>query len=169
MRQKTAFDTALTFAMVVLVAGWIVSMVWVVRQPDWLRSAQAIFFLLATSAVSAVMHARADGRLDEVELAAARFGARWGLVAGVAFMNLLIFLPPFQSLLTEFAGTLSGFNGFPRAVEGRIFLLGIVSTFVAQEVFRIPSRGRLEVVEALAVRHEEPHSCAESREAMESG
>ena len=136
MKQKSAVDTALKLAVAVVAVGWIGSMVWAVRQPDWLRSAQAIFFLIATSAVSAVMHARADGRLDEVELAAARFGARWGLVAGVAFMNFLIFLPPFQSLLTEFAGTLSGFNGYPRAVEGRIFLLGIVSTFLAQEVFR---------------------------------
>ena len=136
MKQKSAVDTALKLAMAVVAVGWIGSMVWVVRQPDWLRSAHSIFFLIAASAVSAIMHARADGRLDEVELAAARFGARWGLVAGVAFMNLLIFLPPFQSLLTEFAGTLSGFNGFPRAVEGRIFLLGIVSTFVAQEAFR---------------------------------
>ena len=136
MKQKSAVDTALKFAMSVVVVGWFASAVWAVRQPDWLRSAQAIFFLIAASAVSAIMHARADGRLDEVELAAARFGARWGLVAGVAFMNFLIFLPPFQSLLTEFAGTLSGFNGFPRAVEGRIFLLGIVSTFLAQEVFR---------------------------------
>ena len=83
------------------------------------------------------MQARDDGRLDEVELAAARFGARWGLVAGVALMSGLIVLPPFHSLLTEFAGVLAGFpNGFPRAVEGRMFLLGMVSTFVAQEAFR---------------------------------
>ena len=136
MKEKTAADTALGLAMAVLAVGWIVSMVWVIRQPDWVRSAQAIFFLLAAYAVTATMHARADARLDEVELAAARFGARWGLVAGVAFMNVLTFLPPFQSLLTEFAGTLPRFNGFPRAVEGRMFLLGIASTFVAQEAFR---------------------------------
>jgi hypothetical protein len=137
MKKKTAADTALGLAMAALAAGWIVSMVWTARQPDWLRAAQAIFFLVATSAVGATMNARADARLDEVELAAARFGARWGLVAGVASLNLLIFLPPFQSLLTDFAGTLRGFpNGFPRAVEGRMFMLGIVSTFVAQEAFR---------------------------------
>ena len=99
--------------MAVLAVGWIVSMVWVVRQPDWLRSAQAIFFLIAAYAITATIHARADARLDEVELAAARFGARWGLVAGVAFMNVLTFLPPFQSLLTEFAGTL------PRSMDSQ--------------------------------------------------
>jgi hypothetical protein len=136
MRQKTAADTALGLAMAVLVIGWLVSLIWTAPQPDWLRSAHSILFIIATSAVGATMHVRADGRLDEVELAAARFGSRWGLVAGVTFMNLLIFLPPFQSLLTQFAGTLGGFNGFPRAVEGRMFLLGMVSTFVAQEAFR---------------------------------
>lgn len=136
MKEKTTTDTALGLAMAVLVAGWIVSMVWTIRQPDWVRAAQAIFFLVAVSAVGAVMHARADARLDEVELAAARFGARWGLVAGMTFMNLLIVLPPFHSLLTDFAETLRGFNGFPRAVEGRMFMLGMVSTFVAQEAFR---------------------------------
>lgn len=136
MKKKTATDTALGLAMAALAVGWIASIVWTQRQPDWLRSASAIFFLVATSVVGATMHARADERLDEVELAATRFGARWGLVAGIAFMNLLIFLPPFQSLLTEFAGTLRGFNGFPRAVEGRMFMLGMVSTFVAQEAFR---------------------------------
>ena len=42
-----------------------------IRQPDWVRSAQAIFFVIATYAVTAIIHARADARLDEVELAAA--------------------------------------------------------------------------------------------------
>ena len=137
MTQKTATDTALGFAGAVLTVGWIVSMVWSQQQPDWVRAAVTLFFLIAISAAGATAHARADARLDEVELAAARFGARWGLVAGVLFMNVLIVLPPFHSLLTEIAGALRGFNGFPRAVEGRMFLLGIVSTFVAQEAFRV--------------------------------
>src|SRR4051812_33787017 len=137
MEQKTATDTALGFAGAVLTVAWIVSMVWSAKQPDWVRSGLTLFFLLAVSAAGAIAQARADGRLDEVELAAVRFGTRWGLVAGVLFMNVLIVLPPVHSLLTEIAGALDGFNGFPRAVEGRMFLLGIVSTFVAQEAFRV--------------------------------
>ena len=137
MKEKTATDTALGFAGAVLTVGWIVSMVWTAKQPDWVRSALTLFFLIAISAAGATAQARADGRLDEVELAAVRFGARWGLVAGVTFMTVLIALPPFHSLLTEIAGALDRTNGFPRAVEGRMFLLGIVSTFVAQEAFRV--------------------------------
>jgi len=136
MKQKTATDTALGFAGAVLTVGWVVSMVWTAKQPDWVRSGLTLFFLIAISAAGATAQARADGRLDEVELAAVRFGARWGLVAGVTFMTVLIVLPPFHSLLTEIAGVLDRTNGFPRAVEGRMFLLGIVSTFVAQEAFR---------------------------------
>jgi hypothetical protein len=136
MNQKTATDTALGAAGPVLTVGWVVSLVWVAEQPDWVRSAQTLFFLIAIWGVGAAAQARADGRLDEVELAAARFGARWGLVAGVAFMSVLIFLPPFQSLLTDSADVFRRFNGYPRAVEGRMFLFGMVSTFVAQEAFR---------------------------------
>ena len=137
MKQKTAADTALGFAAAVLTVGWVVSFVWVAQQPDWVRAAVTLVFLIAVSVAGAIAQARADGRLDEVELAAVRFGSRWGLVAGVAFMNVLIVLPPFHSLLTDFAGVLEGTNGFPRAVEGRMFLLGVVSTFFAQEAFRV--------------------------------
>ncbi len=136
MMPKTAADTALRFAIAGLLVGWLVSMVWAVGQPDWVQSAQTLFFLIAVSAVGATIQARDDGRLDEVELAAVRFGARWGLVAGVALMNVLVFLPPFPSLLTEIVDVLHRTNGFPRAVEARVFLLGIVSTFVAQEACR---------------------------------
>jgi hypothetical protein len=136
-KEKTAVDTALACAGTLLTVGWIGSMVLTQRQPDWVRAAVTLFFLIAISAAGATAQARADARLDEVELAAVRFGARWGLVAGVAFMNVLIVLPAFHSLLTAFAGVLEGFDGgFPRAVEGRMFVLGIVSTFVAQEAFR---------------------------------
>jgi hypothetical protein len=136
MKQRTAVDTALGLTMAALMVGWLVSMIWAAQQPDWLRSAHTLIFVIVVSAVGAAMQARADGRLDEVELAAARFGARWGLVAGVTFISVLIFLPPFQSLLTESADAFRRFNGYPVAVEGRMFMLGVVSTFVAQEAFR---------------------------------
>jgi hypothetical protein len=137
MKQKTAIDTALGSAVAALLVGWVISMAWTAGQPDWVRSAVTLAFLIAISAAGAIAQARADGRLDEVELAAVRFGARWGLVAGVAFMNVLIVLPPFHTLLMEMSGVLARFDGgFPRAVEGRMFVLGIVSTFVAQEAFR---------------------------------
>jgi hypothetical protein len=135
MRQKIATDTALTVAMAGLAIGWVVSMLRVVEQTVWVRSAQPLFFVITIFGLSAIAQVRADWRLDEVELAATRFGARWGLLAGVVFVIALTYLPPFQSLLAETAGAF-GRNGYPRAVEARMFLLGIVGTFFAQEAFR---------------------------------
>jgi hypothetical protein len=136
VKEKTAVDTALAIAGPLLVVGWVMSLIWVIQQPSSVRSAQLLFFVIAVYAVAVTAQVRAENRMDEVELAAARFGARWGLIAGVAFMAVLIILPPFQSLLTESADALRGFNGYPRPVEARMFMLGVVSTFVAQETFR---------------------------------
>jgi formate hydrogenlyase subunit 3/multisubunit Na+/H+ antiporter MnhD subunit len=82
------------------------------------------------------MQVRAERRLDEVELAAARFGGRWGLVAGVVFVIALIYLPPIQLLLVELGAVLGRKSGYPRAVEPRLFMFGVVCTFLAQDIFR---------------------------------
>jgi hypothetical protein len=136
MKQKTTADTALGFAMPVLVVGYVVSLVWVAQQPDWLRSVHILFFVIAMYGASALAQVRAERRLDEVELAAARFGARWGLVAGVAFVVVLSLTSPVQSLLTQTADAFDRAQGNNMAVEARMFLLGVVSTMVSQEAFR---------------------------------
>jgi hypothetical protein len=79
---------------------------------------------------------RADSRLDEVELAAARFGARWGLVSGVLFMIVLTLLPPVHALLAEIATAFGRIEDNSMTAESRLFLLAIVTTFIAQETFR---------------------------------
>src|SRR5687768_8411691 len=104
MKRKTLADTALGIAPVALVLAWVLTLYWVRGGGLWLRVAPTILFFVAIYGVSAVAHVRADARLDEVELAAARFGARWGLVSGIAFMSLLSLLPPVHSLLAEIFG-----------------------------------------------------------------
>ena len=136
MKQKTTADTALGFAIPVLAVGFVVSLIWVAEQPDWLRSAQILFFVIAMYGASTLTQVRAESRLDEVELAATRFGARWGLVAGVAFVAILSLSSPAQSLLTQTADAFGRAQGNNMAVEARMFLLGVVSTMVAQEAFR---------------------------------
>ena len=136
MKEKTFTDTALGIAIFALFVAWVVTLIWVVDRAPWLQTAHVLFFVIATFGVSAAAQVRADSRLDEVELAAARFGARWGLVGGVAFMTVLTFLPPIYSLLAEIAGVISRAEGYPMAVEARMFLFGIVTTFFAQETFR---------------------------------
>ena len=136
MKEKTFTDTALGVAIVALFVAWVVTLFWVGGGAPWLRAAHILFFVIATYAVGAVAQVRADRRLDEVELAAARFGARWGLVGGVAFMTVLTFLPPIHSLLAEIAGVFSRIEDDSMTGESRLFLFGIVTTFIAQETFR---------------------------------
>ena len=136
MKKKTFTDTALGIAPVALVVAWVGTLYWVGGGGPWLRAAHTLSFFIAVYGVLAVAQVRADRRLDEVELAAARFGARWGLVTGVAFVTVLTFLPPIHSLLAEVADVFGRIEDEAMTLESRLFLLGIVTTFMAQETFR---------------------------------
>jgi hypothetical protein len=136
MKKNTFTDTALGIAPVALLLAWVVTIFWVGDGRPWLRAANALVFFIAIYGVGAAAQVRADRRLDEVELAAARFGSRWGLVGGVAFMTLLTVLPPVHSLLAEIADVFGGLDDDSMTRESRLFLFGIVTTFVAQETFR---------------------------------
>jgi len=137
MKEKTLTDTVLNVAPFGFFMAWVVTLIlWGADWPPWLRTAHILFFFIATYGVSAVAQVRADRRLDEVELAAARFGARWGLVGGVAFMTVLTLFPPIHSLLAEIGGAFSRVEDETMTYESRLFLLGIVATFMAQETFR---------------------------------
>jgi undecaprenyl pyrophosphate phosphatase UppP len=77
MQTRNSADTALGFALAGLVIAFVVSLTWVAQLSDWLRSLQIVSFVIAVYVVSTIMQTRAERRMDEVELAAARFGARW--------------------------------------------------------------------------------------------
>jgi hypothetical protein len=101
--------------------------------PGWLQTANILFFVIAMYAASAVLRVRAERRMDEMELAAASFGARWGLVIGVAFVVVVTLLPPIQLLFAQMASSFGRTEGNVMPVEARMFLFGVVSTMVAQE------------------------------------
>jgi hypothetical protein len=136
MKKKTFADTALGIAPLGLFVVWVVTLYWVRGGGPWLGTASTLIFFIAIYGVSAAAQVRAERRLDEVELAAARFGARWGLVSGVAFMTFLTLLPPIHSLLAEIAGVFSRIESRSMTLESRLFLLAIATTFLAQETFR---------------------------------
>lgn len=136
MKTHTLTDAAIGVAPAALFVTWVVTLFWVADGGPWVRAAHILVFFVAAYGFGAVAQLRADSRLDEVELAAARFGARWGLVTGVAFVSLLTFLPPIQSLLGEIAVALGRIEDRGMTGYSRLFLLGIVTTFVAQEIFR---------------------------------
>ena len=136
MREKTLTDTALDIAPVALFVAWVATLFWVGDGGAWLRAANILVFFIAAYATGAVAQVRADRRLDEVELAAARFGARWGLVTGVAFVSALTFLPPVHSLLADLADVFGRIEDDSMTGESRLFLFAIAMTFMAQEAFR---------------------------------
>jgi hypothetical protein len=136
MTKRTFTDTALGIAPVALFAAWVGTLYWVRGGGPWVRAVPTLVFFISLYFVIALAQARAEGRLDEVELAAARFGARWGLLSGVAFMTLLTFLPPVHSLLAEIAGVFGRVENESMTLESRLFLLAIAMTSMAQEIFR---------------------------------
>jgi hypothetical protein len=75
--------------------------------------------------------------MDEVELAAIRFGAQWGLITGTAVIVALWYMPPFQSLLVQFASSLDSPGGSQAPLPARMFLVGVVGLFVTQELARV--------------------------------
>jgi len=136
MKERTITDTVLGIAMVVLPVAYVATLFWVGGGPPWLRPLHALPFFIAMYGVGIAMQVRADRRLDEVERAAAQFGSRWGLVTGVAFTTALTFLPPIHTLLAELADAFGRIQDRSMTGESRLFLFGIVTTFVAQEIFR---------------------------------
>jgi hypothetical protein len=136
MKKKTFTDTALGFGPVVLIVTWAATLFWVGGGTPWVRAAHTLAFFIVISVVNAAIQVRADARLDEVELAAARFGARWGLVVGAAFMTVLTFLPPVHSLLAQIAAVFGGVEDRSMTRESRLFLFAILTTFMSQEIFR---------------------------------
>jgi len=136
MKKKTFTDLILDIAPVALFVAWVGTLFWVGGGGPWLRAAHTLSFFIAAYGVVAVAQVRADRRLDEVELAAARFGARWGLLSGYAFMTVLTFLPPIHSLLADIADVFGGLDDHSMTRESRLFLFAIAMTFVAQETFR---------------------------------
>jgi len=137
VQKKTFTDTALSLAIAGLLVTFIVSMVWIVRLPSWQQASVILAFNAVAWGLDALKRARRERRLDEVELAALRFGSQWGLYGGIAVIQLMLFVPPFQSFLvgldTWFEENVSGALPTPAVM----FMLGTLATFAAQETARV--------------------------------
>lgn len=136
MKERTFTDTALNIAIFASPVVFVATLFWVTREAPGLRTAHFFVFYLVVVAVAAAREVRADARLDEVELTAARFGARWGLLGGSAFMFFLTFLPAVQPLLANLADALDRIEDRSMTGESRLFLLGGLTMFLSQEILR---------------------------------
>jgi hypothetical protein len=100
--ERTALDAAL-FA--VLPLSLIVCAITLWRVPD--VTPDVVTSLLAALTVINLaagvgVQARRQGRMDEVQVAATRFGALWGPIAVAIFIFLVVFVPPAQSAVAGF-------------------------------------------------------------------
>jgi hypothetical protein len=136
MKEKTFTDTALTIALLAMPFVFVATLFWVTREAPGLRTAHTFVFFLCLHALVTTKEARADEQLDEVELTAARFGARWGLLGGFSFMAFLTLLPPVHPLLADIADYLGRVEDRSMTGESRLFLLGGVTMYVSQLIFK---------------------------------
>jgi hypothetical protein len=136
MKGRTLADTAINIAGLALLLAFVPTLIWVATRAPDLKAAHILVFVLAGWGVSVAHAVRADGRLDEVELAGARFGARWGLPGGFAVVSLLSILPVAQPLLVNFGAALARVEADNMTGESRLFLFGALATFAAQEALR---------------------------------
>jgi uncharacterized membrane protein YgdD (TMEM256/DUF423 family) len=134
MERNTLADTALNLGAAVLGIGWIVGLAWSSRWPGWLQVVHTLVFVGGIYALGAIGQVRRERRMDEVQLAARRFGAQWGMFAGVALMVVLGLSSPFQELMSRWVIPTSDSIA---TMTTRMFLLGVTSTFVAQEISRV--------------------------------
>lgn len=138
MERKTFTDTALNLGAATLAIGWLVmTLVWSMRWPGWLQALHTLVFVGGIYTLSAVGQVRRERRMDEFQLAARRFGAQWGMFGGVALMVVLSLSSPFQELIAQFADRGSRTSESTTPIATRMFLLGVVGTFVAQEISRV--------------------------------
>ena len=136
MQEKPFPHIRIGLIFVALAIAFLVTLAWVAERVPELRTAHFVFFFLMACGIGVAVEVRADRGLDEVELAASRFGYRWGLLCGVNLLSLLTFLPPVQMLLADTAAALGRIQDKTMTAESRLFLLGIFCTFVAQMTFR---------------------------------
>lgn len=136
MKKRTFTDTALTVALLAMPVVFVVTLFWVAREAPGLRTAHTFVVYLCWHALWAVNEARADEQLDEVELTAARFGSRWGLLGGFSFTFFLTSLPTVHPLLADLADALGRMEDRTMTGESRLFLLGGLTMFVSQLFFK---------------------------------
>ncbi len=94
----------------------------------WLKAAAGNTVTLLVAAAAAIfvmgyslyLSACWERKLDEMQMAASAYAAKWGWVAGAMAFVLLLMLPPFQNFATGLIGNLTG-----AAVDRTAILLAI--------------------------------------------
>ena len=127
--QKWKRTVAQIAFVVVVVLLLTVVLVWTWDMPDTTRSLIVIPLVLAVIAFGIFMEAR-DQHLDEMEIAARGFAARWSTVAGLLLLLFASFFEPFRSWLNDMYPLLPRHDH----AEGpeQMFVLGVLSAGIVR-------------------------------------
>jgi hypothetical protein len=130
-RKFTARDALLDLGMVGLVAAFVVLLIYQ-SQLAGLGSMLLLACAFAVTAIGLARDARRERRLDEVELAGASFGARWGAAAVTLLAVLTTFVAPIQHAIARFSALIEASVAVPMPEAARAFVFGILAALVIQ-------------------------------------
>lgn len=88
--------------------------------------------MLTATVIGWWREARKERQLDEVELAAASFGARWSMAAVGAIVLLLLFVPPLHDAIVWFAQAYEANEDRPLPAPVGVFVFGFVLAMFVQ-------------------------------------
>ena len=121
--------TLAQIALAAVALPFFVAVVWWTRDtPDTERGLILMGIVIATTVIGVFIDARAQRHLDEMEIAAAGFAARWSTVAVGLLAAFALFFIPFHSVLNElYASIRPDADGPPQ-----MFVMGVVAALVVR-------------------------------------
>lgn len=96
--------------------------------------ASALLFVLAVAVtfIGVKREAAKEAKLDEVELAGASFGARWGIAVVIFLTFLVTFLPPLQNTIAALVDLRADDGSSPIPAAALLFAAGLVTAMFVQ-------------------------------------
>ena len=130
--RRSLMDRAIGVAPYALAILFIASWPWVLKGEN--RATTLLFQVAIVLVASMLAEAYREHRIDEVELAAVRFGTTWGTFVGMCVVILLTFMPSIQSLLVAVADWMDEPGNM--SIERRLFIFGVTLTLILQLILR---------------------------------
>lgn len=130
--KKLKLSSMLDVALVASLAGFVAVLINANS-----TTAPLTFFLLmgltlAITVIGIWRESNSEKLLDEVQLAGASFGARWGISAVIFVTLLATFFAPLQGLIETAAASFGGGEKDLFSVPVRLFILGLVSAMIIE-------------------------------------
>ncbi len=126
--KTTLFDVGLVLSMI----GFLAVLVNKRAFDPPVHTALLFALLLTATVIGWAREARKERQLDELELAAASFGARWSMAAVGTIALLLVFFAPLQDAIVRFAEAYEDNEGRPLPARVGVFVFGFVLAMIVQ-------------------------------------